>query len=205
MKKCLACALIAALLCLPALAAGGYADVPENAWYLPHLTALSDSGVLQGRGDGRFAPEEPVTRAELVEMLARVSGADLAGRSGGFADAPADAWYLPSALWALEQGLVQPDPFSNYYPDLPQGRAQVAEMIWRFLQAQEGCTIPNSYPAPTFADAGDIPASAAESVYFLQKAGVLHGDEQGCFRPYDTLSRAEMCKILAVLLTFMER
>ena len=50
----------------PALAAGGFCDVNQNAWYLKYLDTAVSSGLINGRGDGRFSPDDDITGAEAV-------------------------------------------------------------------------------------------------------------------------------------------
>ena len=61
--------------CLPdygRLAKAGFSDVAEDAWYAEAVEYCARRGLMQGRGNGLFVPEEPVTRAELAEVLMRL-------------------------------------------------------------------------------------------------------------------------------------
>lgn len=55
---------------VPALAAGGFHDVDKNAWYLKYLNTAVSSGLINGRGDGVFAPNDSITGAEAVKIAA---------------------------------------------------------------------------------------------------------------------------------------
>ena len=59
-----------------------FADVRADAWYAAELRAVAEAGIIRGRGDGRFAPEEPIAREEMAVMIMRAL-ALMAGPSDG--------------------------------------------------------------------------------------------------------------------------
>ncbi len=51
-------------------AGSGFADADQiSAWAKDSVAAAGAAGLLQGRGDGQFAPQEQLTRAESVQVL----------------------------------------------------------------------------------------------------------------------------------------
>ena len=70
--------LTAALICVLTLLAMSvtafgmeFSDVPVTASYYKAVDRLSNDGVIQGRGDGVFAPGDNTTRAEFCAFIAR--------------------------------------------------------------------------------------------------------------------------------------
>lgn len=51
------------------LAKSQFSDVAQNAWYAAAVNWAADSGVVSGKGDGRFAPDASITREEMCVML----------------------------------------------------------------------------------------------------------------------------------------
>ena len=49
----------------------GFSDIPANAWYSGHVWFLNQYGVISGVGDDKFAPDEPITRAEFTAMAVK--------------------------------------------------------------------------------------------------------------------------------------
>lgn len=47
----------------------GFRDVPANHWASVAIQFLAKNKIVKGRSDGSFAPNEPVTRAEVAQML----------------------------------------------------------------------------------------------------------------------------------------
>ena len=61
--------------CLPDYAGKAgrhFFDVAEDAWYAEAVEYCAEKGLMQGRGNGVFAPEVPVTRAELAAVAMRL-------------------------------------------------------------------------------------------------------------------------------------
>ncbi len=49
----------------------GFSDIPANAWYSGHVWFLNQYGVISGVGNGKFAPNTPITRAEFTAMAVK--------------------------------------------------------------------------------------------------------------------------------------
>ena len=80
---------MAAVLCLTAAptgfaAANPFSDVPLDSWAYDAVAQLSGDGVINGYGDGTFRGQQPVTRYEMAQIIAKamarqnVSAADKA-------------------------------------------------------------------------------------------------------------------------------
>ncbi len=72
-------------------AAGKYSDVTASHWAYKYIGALTEAGYLKGDTDGRFRPEDNITRAELAALLNRVAEIE---ESDGvtIADTPKGHW-----------------------------------------------------------------------------------------------------------------
>ena len=90
----------------------GFSDVAEGAWYADAVAWASQNGIVSGKGDGRFAPTDPVTRASFATILynyAEHLGMDVSKRAGlsFFADeASVPGWAKPYIQWAVAEGLL---------------------------------------------------------------------------------------------------
>ncbi|MHA7964118.1 S-layer homology domain-containing protein [Paenibacillus sp. CAU 1782] len=64
----------------------GFADVDRNKWYAEAITAAVGAGIVNGRSSSSFAPEDTVSREEMVVMLIRAfeyAGGKATGANGG--------------------------------------------------------------------------------------------------------------------------
>ena len=119
-------------------------DVDPDAWYIGAVRWASAEGVVRGFGDGRFAPDEAVTREQMAAILCRCAarlGHDVSadGDLSGFADAASvSAYAVPALEWARATGLVEgieQDGALRLAPGDPTTRAQMATLLLRFLTA----------------------------------------------------------------------
>lgn len=74
MRKVIIAALGAACLniCSPAWAAENpFSEVPADHWAYDALSRLQAEGVIRGYGDGTFRGDQPITRYEIAQLVAR--------------------------------------------------------------------------------------------------------------------------------------
>ena len=51
-----------------------FSDVPSTHWAFRYIQKLKELGITTGYGDGRYGPEDPVTRAQMATFLYRAFG-----------------------------------------------------------------------------------------------------------------------------------
>jgi|GEM_PF-5572564 len=56
--------------------AAGFKDVPETYWGRPYVAYCAARGIISGRGDGYFYPEDPVKGTEALKMLLVLLGCE---------------------------------------------------------------------------------------------------------------------------------
>lgn len=111
-KRSVAAVLVLALLILaiPAQVFGlEFSDVPITASYYKAVDKLSNVGVIQGRGDGAFAPGDNTTRAEFCAFLARANGYNpnyYEPKELPFPDVDPDSWAVPYISFCYENGYI---------------------------------------------------------------------------------------------------
>lgn len=77
---------------LPAGAAAAevYQDVPSGHWASDYIARVAEQGLMVGTSDTTFAPEETITRAMFVTILARYAKAETDNNAEtAFTDVPA--------------------------------------------------------------------------------------------------------------------
>lgn len=124
----------------PASPAGVFADVPADAWYADAVNWAASSGLVNGYGNSRFGPGDPVTREQLAAMLYRFAqyrGWDTGGTEdlAQFADSwKISGWAGDSVSWAVSKGLLRGKGGGILDPLGRATRAEAAAMVDRFLQ-----------------------------------------------------------------------
>lgn len=174
-----------------------FTDIAHVGWAEPSIRYLYSKGIVNGKSEGVFAPDDVVTRAELVKMLSVALGLRSTGSiDGSFADVPADAWYAPYVYALAEHGFVQGDGSGLFNPGAPVTRQDAATMIYRAVKNKD--VVQKAY----FEDYESISPYAREAVDYLCAKGIVNGIGDGMFAPEAKLSRAQAAKILHLFLTF---
>ena len=91
----------------PALAAGGYRDVPANSWAAESIEKATSLGLINGMGDGTFGYGSPIRRGEFITLLVRMFGWEAAGSAASaFTDVSAGDWFSPYLKAALDHSVI---------------------------------------------------------------------------------------------------
>lgn len=116
-----------------------FTDVPNGAWYTDAVIWAAENGIVNGMTETTFAPDEAVTREQLVTMLYRFatkSGIDTTAEAdlSAFTDAETVSdWASEAMQWAVATGLVSGMGDGTLNPTGTATRAQIATIFLRFL------------------------------------------------------------------------
>lgn len=179
-----------------------FADMKDH-WSTSFTDYLAVRGIVKGEATNKgtyFYPDRSITRGDFALMTARWMGLDLNSYetvSLPFADkASIPSWSLNAvkAMYSLgimkgtsEQGKL----YAN--AKAPITRAEAMTILGRIS--------PKGYPEASlsaFTDAASIPSWSKSYLASLVGQGVV-GGFQGKLRPLDSVSRAELCKMLFTL------
>lgn len=180
-----------------------FIDVPDNHWAAEYIYYLAEKGIISGRNENLFVPDDAVTRAEFIKILANLSGADTKGKTEAlekFEDIDINSWYAPAVLWAAENGIINGIDGSHFAPNEKITREQTAVIIARYislLNKEYTEKIPDS--AHDFNDEDKISDYALSAVHKMKNQGIINGRENNMFRPQAFLTRAETAKIAVLL------
>jgi hypothetical protein len=122
--------------------AAGYAnasftDTAAGAYYTPYAAWAAENGIVQGVGEGLFAPAREITRQEMATMLAAYADfAKIALRGETqvtFTDDAKIAAWAKDGVYALAfAGVLNGVGDGVYAPTKTATRAEVATMLMRF-------------------------------------------------------------------------
>lgn len=164
-------------------------DLLPGAWYYTGVRQATELGLLRGLGNRTFAPNQPMTRAMVVQVLHQSAGKPTAKDPADFTDVSADSWYADAVAWAVEQGLVNGVSGQHFSPDTPMTRQDLAVILWRYAGAPE---IVNDLSR--FQD-GTLTAEYAQpAMTWMTQQGFLQGSN-GLLNPAKTVTRAEAATI----------
>ena len=119
---------------------GSFSDVAEGRYYQPYVEWAYKIGIVNGIGNGRFAPERAVSREEIALLLhnyARATGYTLPViyETAVFADHSSIGDPYIDAVRALQQaGIMTGDNSNKFNPGIKATRAEVAAILHRYIK-----------------------------------------------------------------------
>lgn len=191
-----------------------FSDVDINRWSAPKLYFARQVGLISGDDLGRFNPEAQLSRAQLMAILNKALDyavwADFNQQQLALSDitktdgvTPHQFTDVPSTHWAstmIDQmnliGLtepISPDRPNRFEPDTPAHRdftvATAVHMIETpYTQTVEGGEI-------SFYDISTSPY-APEILKAVNTYQIISGNEDGSFRPAESISREQVVSML---------
>lgn len=109
-----------------------FSDVVRGDWFNTYVATLENAGVIvDTRTNGKFRPNEAITRAELAAMLAQF--ADIKSAANSFNDVSARHWASDEIAVCAKMGWINGYPDGSFRPDATITRAEMMALINRAL------------------------------------------------------------------------
>lgn len=162
-----------------ALAAGesdspkSFTDVAETNWYYEYVSAMAESGVINGYQDGTFRPDGIVTWGEALKMVLLYAAYDEQEPIVG------GSWASGYISLAVNEGILDAAVEQN----TAITRLEMCRMLAKALKIEA------AQKESPFPDVSDNYVTA------LVDLGVIDGVD-GKFQPNSELTRAQLCKII---------
>ena len=123
----------------PGVTGIAFSDIGSDMWYTKAITWAAANNIVNGYGDGVFAPNDNITREQLAAILYRYAQYKkydtTQGGTGirGYADSNSVSGYAVGAMgWAVNAKLMNGVTGTQLQPQGTATRAQVATMLMRF-------------------------------------------------------------------------
>ncbi len=163
-------------------------DVPGH-WAEEFIVALQSLGIISGRPDGTFKPDDVVTRAEFVTLVGSAMGLEPVDASGSPLTDIANHWAAGYIEACRQAGLLM-ETEGLFRPGEAITRAEMVVVLGRAMKV-------NPFDAHTgFEDDASIPAWARGYVGILRNKGIISGKPGNVFEPSGTGTRGESAKIV---------
>ena len=166
-----------------------FTDVAPGEWYTDAINWAAANRIVDGVGDGKFAPNDPITRAQMCTMIERYLALykkawKVTLPETGSVSVMVDENAIPAyALAAVKQcqrhGLVNGFEDGTFRPNELSTRAQVAAVIYRMSYLVQGAkpdNTPSVNPGGTVNPPVNPPVTAyTYALYFDANGGTLIG------------------------------
>lgn len=189
------CLCFSLLLPTPVLGVKNFNDV-KGHWANTYISSLTAKGYLNGYPDGTFKPDHTMTRAEFVTALITSLGiAPAEPSSNSFSDTK-NHWARKYIEEAVDRDILIPSEFpAGFGPDQEILRSQAAALLIRAMGLY-----PSSAPL-NFTDSNDVDRSMYRNhIKAINTEGVMAGFPDGSFKPYQAMTRAQVCTVLVKML-----
>jgi len=165
-----------------------FSDMTGADWAEDAVEYLYKEGIINGRSENTFAPNETVTRAELVKMIVEAFEVTAGNESAAFGDVTEGDWYASYIKKAASAGIVN-GADGAFRPNDGITREDAALIIFRALGLENSGEI-------TFSDAADISDYAKDAISAMVENGYINGMGDGSFKPKATLTRAQAAQLI---------
>jgi len=159
---------------------------------------LAARGIINGMGDGTFAPEQTMTRAQFAAIVTR--GLGLEEQPGDiFKDVPADKWYAGYIGTAYDYGIIKGRSADEFDPEGTITRQEAATMVARAAKLCGMDTELNEAAVRNvlamFDDYLTVDNWAKASLAFCYNSGIMD-DSAMEIVPLEKIQRAEIAQMI---------
>ncbi|MCK9479505.1 MAG: S-layer homology domain-containing protein [Firmicutes bacterium] len=172
-----------------------FSDLHGVEWAIESIEELVALNIVEGFGNGKFGPDEMVTREQFIKML--VLALELAdeGAQSTFSDTFRDDWHYIYIASAQNAGISNGMGDGSFGVGRQIIRQEMVALAYRACQAV-GLRLIQVNPPIEFEDNNEISGYAKQSVAEMQKAGIISGIGGGRFAPNETSTRAQASNIV---------
>lgn len=165
-------------------------DDVAGHWSAEYVEFIRERGIVHGREEGVYMPDDNLTRAELTKIVLNafcITLADL--ENPPFPDVPAGEWFTSFVVTAKQMEIIAGYNDGTFRPAYNVTRAEAVKMIL------EAADIPIQQAQSGFVDvAQDDWFNSVIGV--ASSLGIVDGFDDQSFRPNDAITRGEMAKII---------
>ena len=110
-----------------------FSDVDQNHWAFGVVNLVAQHKIMNGIGDGRFAPESLITRAQVAQILynAGFYSHSINNQTNSFTDVDYNHWAYVAIETMKQEGILNGYADGRFGPNDSTSRAQLAAIIYR--------------------------------------------------------------------------
>ncbi len=112
-----------------------FSDAEDGSWYSSAVIWAAREGIIRGYGNGKFGPDDPLTREQMVTLLWRYCGMPSSGAADLSLYSDADSisdWAKDAFLWATDAGVIRGKGGGILDPKGTAVRAEIAQLFKSF-------------------------------------------------------------------------
>ena len=169
-----------------------FRDVPVDSEYYEYITYLALRHYLNGDGTGRFDPDGPADRAQMIQMLYNCFALKGEENTNPLTDIDGK-WYEDAAAWAytrqITTGFIDPDTGTLVFGggDILDRQTMFTLLCRTLERFGISCEPTGSY---TYTD--QVAGWARDAVDFLYENNIIEADENGVIGAAEPVTRGDL-------------
>lgn len=177
-------------------------DLDTVPWAEDAIRELYNRGIISGKSERIFAPNDYLTREELAKMLIGAMNLQVGNSQPcNLWDVNRNAWYAPYADTAVEKGLIQGAGNGSFGIGALVNREEICTIADRAAQVG-GIYLDDEFTIRPFFDEKQISSWALYSVNKMRESFVITGVGGNWFDPKTPVTRAQAAKIIYGVLAY---
>ena len=179
-----------------------FADVKLDRWYAEPILYCYDNGLMVGVREDTFSLPASVSRAMIVQIMARISGVDLtdgAYQKSEFADVAVGSWYCAAIEWARSNDMASGVGAGKFEPNRNITRQELAVFLYKLAKHTgkdvDGYSNFNAIIAG-YADSNLVASWAIEPLGWAIASETMRGTTSKHLSPTITITRAQLAEVI---------
>lgn len=176
-----------------------FSDIPLTHWAFQYIAELVERKAISGYPDGKFYPDNTVTRQEFAKIMVVAAGlTPTPVKTASYADVPITHWASPFVEAASGYMTTYRNSATgevNFKPTAGALREDIAVAVVK-LRGYDTRLADLSLLDTMFSDVEAISAAARPYVALAVENGIISGYSDGTFRAQNTIARSEAAAIL---------
>lgn len=166
----------------------------KNHWAREDVEYMAELGIIQGKSEDQFMPEDNISRAEFAALITRTMGLSETPYENSFYDVVSEDWYSGYVQ------TVRSNNFMNGYdglfnPNSPITREEIAKVIVAAYNSKTGTALETG-KSIYFNDIDQISYWAWDYVAEAVDLGFINGVSEELFAPKEIATRAQAAVML---------
>ena len=183
-----------------------FSDV-KNHWSQDNVNFLAERGIISGKSQTSFAPEDNILKAEIVKLVINLvveDGSQLPDYKGDIKDIETGAWYDDAMKQAYTLELIKSDLENRLNPITFATREEVVDVIIKSISAIGIEIDPDlkKYKS-SFKDYKNLSPQFRESMVVAINLGIIGGKGDNTIAPKALITRGETAAVIKRLYDFI--
>ena len=172
-----------------------FRDVDVDDWFYDAVVYAYENDLMSGVSAREFAPNSTLTRAMVAQMLWAMEGKPQVNYLMQYADVGSGDWYAEAVRWASSQGIMSGYGDSQFGPNDPVTRQQLALILYNYAKEKDYDTTGGGMALREYSDYDAIADWAVTGLGWAVEHGLISGMGDGVLAPTGGATRAQVAQI----------